>query len=201
MPPSISEKVTQYIQNHAKWNTHLSQIREVLQSTPLVEEIKWGAPSYSYNSKILIGLGAFKNHMGIWFHQGVFLKDKHEKLQNAQEGKTKALRQWRFEEGDTINKNILRDYIEEAIENCKAGKEVTAERNTKKVVLDSILKKAMQEDIDLKKAFDALTPGKQREYAEHIASAKREATQLNRLEKITPMILDGKGLHDKYKNC
>ncbi|WP_432410586.1 YdeI/OmpD-associated family protein [Rasiella sp. SM2506] len=196
-----SEKVTQYIEKHVKWSTSLSQIREVLKATALVEEIKWGAPSYSYNSKILIGLGAFKNHMGIWFHQGVFLKDKHQKLLNAQDGKTKALRQWRLEEGDIIDTNILRDYIEEAIENCKAGKEVKAERITKKPILDPFFKDALAKNTDLKKAFDALTPGKQREYAEHIASAKRETTRLSRLEKITSMILAGQGLHDKYKNC
>lgn len=198
---SPSEKVTQYIEKHPKWSEQLSIMRKVLKSTPVMEAIKWGAPSYSYNDKILIGLAAFKNHMAIWFHQGVFLKDKQNKLLNAQEGKTKALRQWRFEENDTIDKNLLRDYIEEAIENCKSGKEVKASRKTKVVTLEPILKKALAKDKDLKKAFDALTPGRQREYAEHIASAKREATQLSRLEKITPMVLAGQGLHDKYKNC
>ena len=46
-----------------------------------------------------------------------------------------------------------------------------------------------------------LTPGKQREYCEYIASSKREATKHSRLEKITPMILNSVGLNDKYKNC
>lgn len=196
-----SEKVTQYIQKHSKWSTPLSQIREVLNNTPLVEEIKWGAPSYSFHNKILIGLGAFKNHMGIWFHQGVFLKDTHNKLQNAQEGKTKALRQWRLVEGDTVDKEIVLAYANEAIENCKAGKEVTPKKAAKKVSIDPILKNAFSENTTFKKAFNALPPGKQREYADHIESAKREAIQISRLEKIIPMVLSGQGLHDKYKNC
>lgn len=201
MSSSDSEKVTQYIEKHTKWSALLSEIREVLKTTPLLEEVKWGAPSYSFNNKILIGLGAFKNHMGIWFHQGVFLKDKQNKLQNAQEGKTKALRQWRFEENDTIDTELLLSYVEEAIENCKAGKEVKPERKKKAVTVGPILSDALDNDTSLKKAFNALTPGKQREYAEHIASAKREATKVCRLEKIMPMILSGQGLHDKYKNC
>lgn len=198
---SPSEKVTQYIEKHSQWSTLLSEIRDVLKTFPLVEEIKWGAPSYSFDKKILIGLGAFKNHMGIWFHQGVFLKDPHNILHNAQQEKTKALRQWRFEKDGTIEKAILLAYIHETIENCKAGKEVTLKRNTKKIILDPILKNALSKGSDFKKAFDALTTAKQREYAEHIATAKREATQLSRLEKIIPMVLEGQGLYDKYKNC
>jgi len=197
---AASEKVTRYIEKHAKWKTPLSEIREVLHTTSLVEDIKWGAPAYTFNNKILIGLGAFKNHMGIWFHQGVFLKDKQNKLLNAQEGKTKALRQWRVKEGDTVDKNVLLAYVEEAIENCKAGKEVKPDRKTKAVVLDPILTKALTEHSEFKKAFYSLTPGKQREYANYIASAKRETTQYSRLEKIKPMILAGQGLHDTYKN-
>ena len=101
---SPAEKVTRYIQQHSEWMVLLTEIREILKSTSLVEEIKWGAPAYTYNKKILVGLGAFKNHMGIWFHQGVLLKDTHKKLMNAQEGKTKALRQWRFDKGDVVDK-------------------------------------------------------------------------------------------------
>ena len=198
---TTSEKVTAYIHKNSKWNELLTEIREVLLTTPLTEEVKWGAPAYPFNKKILVGLAGFKNHMGIWFHQGVFLKDEHNKLQNAQEGKTKALRQWRFEEGDTINKDVLRSYINEAIENCKAGKELKPERKKKPVTLHPLLEDAFTKNKKLKDAFNALTPGKQREYAEHIASAKRESTQISRLQKITPMILEGKGLHDKYKNC
>ena len=50
-------------------------------------------------------------------------------------------------------------------------------------------------------SFNNLTRYKQRKYCEHIVTAKREATKTSRLEKIKPMILQGVGLHDKYKNC
>lgn len=198
---SSSVKVSEYISKHPKFSIQLSQIREVLSQTELEETVKWGAPAYVLDGKIVIGMAAFKNHMGIWFHQGVFLKDTQQKLVNAQEGKTKALRQWRFEENDAIDKKLVLAYVNEAIENCKAGKEVKPVRAKKKVAPPELMEARFNENSAFKKAFDDLTPGKQREYAEYIASAKREATKVSRLEKIEPMVLQGVGLNDKYKNC
>lgn len=198
---TTAAKVDAYIAKHAKWSTILTELRSILNTTELTEEVKWGAPAYLLDKKILIGLGAFKNHMGIWFHQGVFLKDKANKLMNAQEEKTKALRQWRFVEGDQVEPKLVLQYVQEAIENSKAGKEIKPVKAKKTVPISPDLKTAFKENAPFKKAFDALTAGKQREYIAHIASAKREATRLSRIEKIIPMILEGKGLHDKYKNC
>lgn len=198
---NASEKVTAYIQKHKKWSTHLSQLRKLLLDTELTEEVKWGAPSYSLDGKLVIGMAAFKNHMGIWFHQGVFLKDPYQQLFNAQEGKTKALRQWRFKEDDSINEPRVSQYINEAIANCRAGKEIKPKKSTTQVTIPPMLLHAIKENTELEKAFTSLTPGKQREYSEYIATAKRDTTKLSRLEKIKPLIIQGKGLNDKYKNC
>ncbi|WP_339698054.1 YdeI/OmpD-associated family protein [uncultured Marixanthomonas sp.] len=195
-----SEKVTAYIDKHEKWSDELLKLRSIFQKTELTEEVKWGAPTYTLNGKLVAALAGFKNHYAIWFHQGVFLKNKEDKLVNAQEGVTKALRQWRFEEGDPIEADLILKYIQEAIENCIAGKELKPKRK-KDAVIPPLLEKAFKTDTNLAKAFKNLTPGKQREYANHISEAKREATKESRLQKIIPMILDGKGLHDKYKNC
>lgn len=195
-----SEKVTTYINKHTRWSKQLGQLRDVFQETELKEEIKWGSPTYTINGKIVAGLGAFKNHYAIWFHQGVFLKDTNKKLVNAQEGKTKALRQWKFVEEDTIESDIVLNYLQESIENTLAGKQIKPVRKTG-VSISPLLETSFKKNTQFKTAFDNLTPGKQREYAEFIVTAKREATQLGRLEKIIPMIIAGKGLHDKYKNC
>ncbi len=195
-----TEKVNTYIRKHDRWSSQLGQLREIFLRTELLEEVKWGSPTYTLNDKLVAGFAAFKNHYAIWFHQGVFLKDTDKKLINAQEGKTKALRQWRFEEDDIIEQEIITKYIQEAIENSLAGKEIMPERKTG-VIIPEYLQKAMDSNSTLKNAFDSLTPGKRREYAEYIETAKREATKLSRLEKISPMILEEKGLHDKYKNC
>lgn len=197
---TIHEKISTYIEKQSRWSSQLKELRTLFNKTELVEEVKWGSPTYTLNGKIVAGFAGFKNHYAIWFHQGVFLKDPHNRLLNAQEGKTKALRQWRFEEGDNIPESEVLSYLQESIENCLAGKELKPLQK-KKVVLPPILKEAFDKDPVLKQAFTSLTPGKQREYAEHIGSAKREATQEKRLSVAIPLILNGKGLYDKYKNC
>jgi uncharacterized protein YdeI (YjbR/CyaY-like superfamily) len=195
-----AKKIENYLKKHAQWAGVLDTLRTVFRSTGLEETVKWGTPHYTYNNKLVAGLAGFKNHCAIWFHQGVFLKDPHNKLINAQEGTTRGLRQWRFEEGETVNVDLVRSYIEEAIANAQTGKEI-APQPKKKLTLSPLLLQAFKDDASLKESFSKLTPGRQREYAEHIASAKQEATQQRRLEKCIPMIKQGKGLHDKYKNC
>jgi uncharacterized protein YdeI (YjbR/CyaY-like superfamily) len=195
-----AKTVDGYIEKHEKWRNQLIHLRKLLASTTLKEEIKWGAPAYTHNGKLIAGIAAFKNYFGIWFFQGVFLKDSQDKLVNAQEGKTKAMRQWRFQEGDSIDEELVLLYIEEAIQNCIDGKEVKVQRKVG-VTIPPFLKMTLKNNTQLAEAFKSLTPGKRREYAEYIAEAKREETRQSRLQKIIPMILNGRGLHDKYKNC
>ena len=194
------KSVIEYIEKNDKWTEGLNRIREEILKTELEENIKWGAPVYSLNGKNVCGMAAFKNHFGIWFFQGVFLKDEENLLVNAQENKTKALRQMRFESIDQLPTISILNYVKEAIENQKLGKEIKADR-TKKLEVPTLLENDFKSNSDFSSAFYKLSPGKQKEYANHIAEAKREATQISRLEKIRPMVMEGKGLHDKYKNC
>ncbi|WP_232217173.1 YdeI/OmpD-associated family protein [Winogradskyella sp. J14-2] len=176
-------------------------IRDIINSTELEETLKWSAPTYTLNGKNVVGLGAFKNHFGIWFFQGVFLKDEAKLLINAQENKTKALRQMRFESKADINKSAVLKYVKEAIENQRLGKEIKPQRNTKAVIIPTELERIFSTNQKLEAAFKLLTSGKQRAYCDYISEAKRDATKQSRIEKITPMILKGVGLYDKYKNC
>ena len=194
-----SQKVDAYIQAQTKWKEKLQQLREVFQKTELKEEVKWGKPTYTRDGKLVAAMADFKNHLALWFYQGVFIKDKHNKLINAQEGVTKALRQWRFKENDAVDSKLVLEYIEEAIANAKAGNELK-KATKKEVAIPEILKKALESDSALKESYQKLTPGRQREYAEHIGEAKRQATQQSRLEKCAEMIKQGVGLHDKYKH-
>ncbi|XMO85521.1 YdeI/OmpD-associated family protein [Algibacter sp. AS12] len=194
--------VEEYIEEHSNFSEALTLLRTLILTTEVDEAIKWNAPTYMVNGKNVLGLGAFKNHFGIWFFNGVFLKDTHNLLVYAQENKTKALRQMRFDSIEAIDKNKVLAYVKEAIENQKLGKEIKATRTTKKdITIPLELKAKLDASPVLNDAFKNLTPSKQREYCEHIDTAKREATKQTRLEKIKPMILNNKGLHDKYKNC
>ncbi len=191
--------VEEYIEENIHFGEALSILRNIINTTELEETVKWSAPVYTLNNKNVIGLGAFKKHFGIWFFNGVFLEDKQNLLVNAQEEKTKALRQMRFESVKEINKNIVLAYVKEAIENQKLGKEVKPDRSKKETIIPQELKAILVSE--LKTSFESLSAYKQREYCEYISSAKREATKQTRLEKIKPMILQGVGLNDKYKNC
>ncbi|WP_282019085.1 YdeI/OmpD-associated family protein [Salegentibacter mishustinae] len=194
------KSVKEYIETHPTWEKELESLRAIMQNTELEECIKWGSPVYALEGKNVAGIAAFKNHCAIWFFNGALLKENTILLHNAQEGKTKALRQIRFEKGDKIEPEILQKYVVEAIQNQREGKEIKPV-TSKELVVPSELKAAFREDKDLEKSFQQLTKGKQREYADYISQAKRETTKQSRLEKIKPMIKNGEGLHDKYKNC
>ena len=163
------------------------------------ETIKWGIPVFCVNGKNVAGYAAFNNWISIWFYQGVFLNDKKKKLINAQEGVTKALRQWRFDNLEDLQKEekLIVAYLEEAIQNSKEGKEVKIVR--KKLIIPTELKKALEASKNLQKKFDAFSLSNRRDFAEYIEKAKRETTKQTRLEKIIPMIKSGIGLNDKYK--
>ena len=191
--------INEYIEEHSNFSDALRILQSIIENTELEASIKWNAPVYTINGKNVIGMGAFKNHFGIWFFNGVFLKDEQSVLVTAQE-KTKGLRQMRFESIKDINKNIVLAYVKEAIDNQKSGKEIKPEK-TKTVVVPDVLKGVLKNNKDLKTSFIALSPYKQKEYCEYIDTAKREATIESRLAKIKPMILNGIGLNDKYKNC
>lgn len=194
------KKIATWLSKHEQWRTLMEPLREILTSSELEETVKWGTPTYTLDGKNVVGLAAFKNHCALWFHQGVFLKDEKKKLVNAQEGTTKALRQWRFEQGDKLNKRLVQSYIKEAISNQRAGKEIKAAKPaTGKVTVPDELQQALNKNKKLQVAFLKLTPGKQREYISHIAGAKQAATRLSRVEKIIPLIQAGHGLHDKYR--
>ena len=194
-------KVNEYISKKEKWKTELELLRSIISNLPVEETIKWGAPTYVFNGKNILGLAAFKNYCGLWFFQGALLKDEQKVFINAQEGKTKAMLQWRFHSMEEINKNLIKAYVLEAIENVKSGKEIKPNRTKKELIISVEFASELSKNKELKKQFQSLTNGKQREYADYISEAKREATKLKRLEKIIPMIISGVGLHDKYKNC
>ncbi|MEX0967052.1 MAG: YdeI/OmpD-associated family protein [Bacteroidia bacterium] len=189
-----------YIAKNKTWEEALIFLRSILQETELQETVKWGMPVYVINNKNVLGIGAFKSYVGLWFYQGVFLKDRQNKLVNAQEGVTKAMRQWRFNSFDDLraDADLVREYVEEAIANQLAGKELKPEKK-KPLEMPAGFKQALAKDAELKDAFSRFTPARQNEFIEYLLQAKREETRKKRQEKIIPLIKQNIGLHDKYK--
>lgn len=191
--------IDEYINHHKKWQEELLKLRDIIHTTEMPETIKWNVPVYSINGKNVLSIVAFKNYVAIWFFQGVFLRDEKNVLSKASE-KTVAMRKWTFKSTNEMDEKLIKAYIEEAIQNQKDGKEVKPQKK-KEIVIPEELKAAFKENKSLKTSFQKFTPSKQREFAEYISNAKQEKTKFTRLEKIKPMILNGIGLNDKYRNC
>lgn len=190
--------IDEYISNAKNGKELLIILRKILSTTELSETIKWGEPCYTLNGKNVLGLGSFKSYVVIWFFQGALLKDPHKLLLNAQEDKTRAMRQWRFKSMKDIDEKKVLAYVNEAIENQKQNKTILANRK-KPLIIPPQLQDAFNADTDFKKAFEDFSRGKQREFAEYISEAKQEKTKLARLQKIEPLIRQKIGLHDKYR--
>lgn len=190
------EKEVKVWDKQLEWANEIEALKAILAKTQLIETVKWGAPVYTYNGKNIVGIAGFKNYFTLWFYKGVFLKDENSKLMSAGD-KTKSLRQWRFESGNDLNEKLILQYVNEAIAIEKAGLAIKPEKKSDAV--PELLQQTLDESNELKIAFSKLTPGRQREYSEYITEAKQEKTKISRLEKILPMILEGKGLNDKYK--
>lgn len=186
---------------HLEFGKDISEkLRSILLKYDFEESIKWMFPVYSLDGKNLLSIGATKKYVGLWFFQGGLLADELRLLTNAQEGKTKAMRQMRFVDIIEINENIIRAYVDEAIENHKAGREIKSVKpNAKIVAIPVLLVEVLKENNLLQLAFDKLSQSKKNEYSEYITTAKQEATKLRRLKKIIPMIMEGVGMNDKYR--
>lgn len=192
--------VDDYLRRHPNWADVLVKLRNVLVTTELVETIKWGTPHYTIDGKNVVGLAAFKEYVAIWFHHGVFLTDPDGVLINAQEGTTRGLRQWRISSAREIKVRKVKAYVAEAIVNHRAGKLVKPRAAATTVgELPPELEAALAKHAKSRRAFAALTPGRQREYASYVAEAKQARTKASRVAKVLPMIEAGVGLNDRYR--
>ncbi|MFV5695666.1 YdeI/OmpD-associated family protein [Flavobacterium sp. LB3P122] len=179
------------------WSEELELLKSIIAKTELIETTKWGGCVYVLNGKNVLGIGGFKNYFTIWFFNGVFLKDEKQVLVNAQEGVTKSLRQWRFSSKDEVDEVAVLNYIHEAIENNKQGKNFKPEKG--KIIVSELFQKELDSDMNLAEAFLQFSPYKQKEFLEYIETAKREETKRLRIEKVKPMIIENIGLNDKYR--
>jgi len=179
-------------------NVELRVLRDLILSTGLSEEIKWGVPCYTFNDKNVVNVSALKDCVALGFFKGVLLTDTHQILSAPGEN-SRYVRLIKFRDVNEIsalNKQIL-SYIKKAIELEKQGKKVKVQSNAEPIPLE--LKNAFERDMLFKKAFYKLTPGRQRGYLLHFNQPKQSKTKIARISKWKQAILDGEGMHDGYK--
>lgn len=189
-------KVDAFIDSEKKWKKEFEILREILLPFPITEELKWGVPCYALNGKNVVLMHGFKEFCALLFVKGALLKDT-DGLLITQTENVQASRQIRFTGAADIVKleESLKKYIAEAIEVEKSGLEVDFKK-TAEFAMPEEFKVKLDEDPALKKAFESLTPGRQRAYLLHFSSPKQAKTREARVEKYIPVILSGKGLDD-----
>jgi uncharacterized protein YdeI (YjbR/CyaY-like superfamily) len=192
----MNPKVDFYFDKDQKWQEELVQLRNIALDCQLTEELKWGNPCYTNQKSNIVLIHAFKEYCAFLFFKGALLKDTNGILIQQTEN-VQAARQIRFTSVKEIIdlKAVLKTYIYEAIEIEKAGLKVDLKKTTEFPVSEEFQKK-LNENLNLKKAFESLTPGRQRAYLLYFSQPKQSKTRESRVEKSIAQILDGKGLND-----
>ena len=192
-----SPRVDVFLSKADKWQKELVKLRKIILECDLTEELKWGQPCYSFEGSNVVLIHGFKDYCALLFMKGALLKDAKGIL-IQQTKNVQSARQIRFTgvRDITAMEATLKTYIREAIRIEKAGLKVEHKGTTEFEVAEEFQKK-LDKSATLKKAFNALTPGRQRAYLLHFSSPKQSKTRESRVEKATKQILEGKGLNDQ----
>lgn len=192
----MNPKVDGFLKKAKKWRTEMESLRSIVLACGLTEEVKWGQPCYTLEGSNIVLIHAFKEYCALLFFKGALLKDTKGILVQ-QTKNVQAARQLRFTGTAQIDKqkSTITSYIREAIKVEKTGLKVKFKK-TSEFEMPQEFQRKLDKNAALKRAFDALTPGRQRAYLLHFASAKQSKTREARIEKCMPRILDGLGLND-----
>jgi uncharacterized protein YdeI (YjbR/CyaY-like superfamily) len=193
----MNPKVDWFFNKATKWQKEYEKLRAIVVACDLTEELKWGQPCYTYRKRNIVLIHGFKDYCALLLFKGALMKDK-KKILIQQTENVQAARQIRFKSIQDIIKleRTLKTYIYEAVELEEAGVKVEFKK-TKEFTMPEEFQKELDKSRALKKAFETLTPGRQRGYLLHFASAKQAKTREARIEKYKPKIMKGKGLEDE----
>ncbi len=196
MTKSKNPKVDAVLNRETNWQEEFAELRSIALECELTEELKWGVPCYTFQNSNIVLIHGFKAYCAMLFIQGALLKDDKNILIRQTEN-VQSARQVRFTSLSEITgmRDVIKDYIQEAIEVQKAGLKVDFKK-TKEFAVPEEFQIKLDNMPALKTAFEALTPGRQRGYLLHFSSAKQSKTREARIEKAMPKILEGKGLDD-----
>ncbi len=179
-----------------RWEAEIAAMRRVLAALGMNEERKWGKPTYTVDGKNIVILQGFKEYFALGFFQGALLNDPRKVL--VQLGQVQAGRVMKFTSAKEIASKsaTIKAYVREAIAVEKAGLRVTPKK-TSDVPVPEELKQRFRKDARFKRAFEALTPGRQRGYLYHFGAAKQSATRVARIDKAMPAIFAGRGFLER----
>jgi len=192
----MNPKCDWFFEKDTKWQKEYVHLRKIALDCGLEEELKWGCPCYTFEKKNVVLIHGFKEYCAYLFFKGALLNDP-EGILIQQTENVQSARQIRFTNVKEITKlsRVLKSYIYEAIEVERAGLQVRLKKTSEYKVPEEFQKR-LNKSAALKKAFEALTPGRQRAYIFYFSQAKQAKTREQRVEKYVKQILSGKGLED-----
>lgn len=193
---NMNPKIDSYIDRNPQWAEEIKKLRAIILDCGLEETLKWGSPCYTYQEHNVVLIHVFKSYCAILFFKGALLKDS-KKLLVQQTANVQAARQLRFTKATEIAKlsATIKAYVHEAITVEKAGLKVQL-KQTREFEMPEEFKRRLDKSARLKKAFESLTPGRQRAYLLHFSSAKQASTREARVEKYLEQILAGRGIDE-----
>ncbi len=185
-----------FFEKESKWQDAYRKLRNIILDCGLQEELKWGKPCYTWQGANVLLIHGFKEYCAILLMKGALLRDEAGILVQQTEN-VQSARQIRFSDAKEITrlKAVIKAYVFEAIEIEKAGLKVDMKKSTD-LVYPEEFQRQLDKSAKLRKAFEALTPGRQRGYHLFLTGAKQAKTREARVEKAIPLILAGKGLED-----
>jgi|SRR5579863_6398471 uncharacterized protein YdeI (YjbR/CyaY-like superfamily) len=192
----MNPKVDFFFSKESKWKKEYEALRTIVLDCDLIEELKWGQPCYTFQKKNIVLIHGFKEYCALLFFKGALLTDP-KKILIQQTENVQSARQIRFttiKEIMKLEKN-LKTYIYEAVEVEEAGLKVELKKTSEFNIPEEFQKK-LNKNATLKKAFHALTPGRQRGYIFYFSQPKQSKTRESRIDKTIPKILKGLGLDD-----
>lgn len=192
----MNPKVNFYFEKAGKWKAEVEKLRNLVLETGLTEDLKWGCPCYMLGKANVVLIHDFKEYCALLFFKGALLQNEDGLLIQQTEN-VQSARQMRFVNFQEVidREAIVKAKIFEAIDVEKAGLKVELKK-TKDFEVPEEFQAVLDENSEIKMAFEALTPGRQRAYLFHFGQAKQSKTREARIEKFIPKILEGKGLDD-----
>lgn len=197
MKNNVDSKVDQFLAKANRWKEEMTLLRNIiLDVNGLTEDYKWMHPCYTFQSANVVLIHGFKEYCALLFHKGALLEDAKGILIQQTEN-VQSARQLRFTDISQIREQeaVIKAYIKEAIALEKAGVKV-ALKETADYAVPTEFQQRLDANAALQKAFNALTPGRQRGYLFYFSQAKQSKTRESRIEKYLPKILNGEGLDD-----
>ncbi len=190
-------QVAEYIEGMGAWRAELEAVRPVLLGAGLDEEFKWRKPCYTHAGSNIVIFQPFKELCALLFFKGALLEDPDGALREQGENTRSALRlEFRSVADVTAAEKTIGALVKDAIAVEQAGLSVPKRAPDDDGPYPEELDLLLDTDPGLRDAWERLTPGRRRGWLLHFNGAKQSKTRFARIERATPRILEGFGMHD-----